>query len=238
MNTKYTLIILGLMFIMGTVLYSSGWSFSSVPHVVSNLTAYASSTTQENTSGAVRSDTNIDANVGNTANTPKVPVQTALTDATLMAVINNSLIRAPQTGIDVALVGGSANFVDGSVKGRVTIDNLLNRVQTDDGVDVFVGMSVVVDGDPSVMKYIALFNNKGQSVVFKSSVLVGDRILVTNLVPVKDSSVISKPLPYMTSLGYTAVVSYLDRKNGEPFSTIPSLVKTVSLRVTSHVVSK
>ena len=100
-------------------------------------------------------------------------------------------------------------------------------------------MNVVIDGRPSVMRYVALFNNKGQSVVFKSSTLIGDRIIITSVIPAKDTSVIVKPLPYMTStLGYTVVVSYLDRKNGEPFATTPSLLKTVSLRVKSHIVSK
>jgi hypothetical protein len=33
-------------------------------------------------------------------------------------------------------------------------------------------------------------------------------------------------------------VSYLDRKNGEPFTTVPSLLKTISMRVKNHIISK
>jgi hypothetical protein len=177
--------------------------------------------------------------LGFSVNTPKIPVQVVLSDNQLMSAINNSLIRVPQTGVDVSLVGGSANFVDSSVKGKVSIDNILRKVQTDDGIDVFVAMTVTIEGRPAIMRYIAVFNNKGQSVLFKSSILVGDRLIINSVTASEESSVIVKSLAYMPSAtGYLVTVSYLDRKNGEPFTTVPSLLKTISMRVKNHIISK
>ncbi len=236
MNTKAILIVLGVMFLVGIALYTSGWSFSLLPNVVTNQEVEGTSTFSDYVPKAQTTEVQ---DVPVSQNTPKVPVQVVLSDILLISAINNSLIRVPQTGVDVPLVGGSALFVDSSVKGKVSIDNLLRKVQTDDGIDVFVAMTVTIEGRPALMRYVAVFNNKGQSVSFKSSVLVGDRLIINSITAYEESSVIGKPLAYMlSSTGYVVTISYLDRKNGEAFTTVPSLLKTVSMRVKNHVISK
>ena len=238
MNTKVILIVLGVMFLAGIALYTSGWSFSSMPNVVTNQEGDGTSTFSDYVPKTQQTGTP-DVETPVSVNTPKVPVQTVLSDSLLISAINNSLIRVPQTGVDVSLVGGSANFADSSVKGKVSIDNLLRKVQTDDGIDAFVAMTITIEGRPAIMRYVAVFNNKGQSVLFKSSVLVGDRLIINSVTASEESSVIAKPLIQMpSSRGYIAIISYLDRKNGEPFTTAPSLLKTISMRVKNHIISK
>jgi hypothetical protein len=163
MNTKVILIVLGVMFLAGIALYTSGWSFSTLPNVVTNESVEGTSTFSDYVPKTQPANEDTPVSV----NTPKIPVQVVLSDNQLMSAINNSLIRVPQTGVDVSLVGGSANFVDSSVKGKVSIDNILRKVQTDDGIDVFVAMTVTIEGRPAIMRYIAVFNNKGQSVLIK-----------------------------------------------------------------------
>lgn len=164
-----------------------------------------------------------------------------LSNDALMALINNaSTIRVPNTGVDVSLSNGGSNFTDGPTSGHVSIDHILGKVSTDSGYDVFVDMIITTTDKTSAIHYVALFRNVGQAVVFTSAVPIGDRLILQSVTPVPDKSVTTKtPTSYMkSSIGYFLNLAYLDRKNGEAYSTTPTSAKTLSLHVKNHIVSK
>lgn len=207
------------------------------------------STQNENSSDATVSEESREDNINSIENSKgSTGVKTSTTvntksqipsDATLIQLMNSSKIRVPNTAVDVVLVQGTAGFTDSAVKGTVTLNKILGKVITDVGYDVFVEMSISTNG-PSVLHYVALFRSVGQGVQYTSSVLIGDRLSLVGITAAADTSVtVAIPKTYMSStLGYKLVLSYLDRKNGEPITTSPSLLKTMSLRVKNHIVSK
>jgi hypothetical protein len=156
-----------------------------------------------------------------------------------MALMNVARIRVPQTGVDVTLNQGQADFTDGAVKGHVVLGRILGRVPTDSGYDVFVAMTVTTSGS-GVMHYVVLFRNVGQAVMYTSTAFIGDRVILTGVIAEPDKSTpYGKSQFYMISAtGYSLTVSYLDRKNAEPLTTTPTLAKTVTLHVKNHIVSK
>jgi hypothetical protein len=167
------------------------------------------------------------------------PLANGLSDSALAQILLNTKIRVPQTGVDVALTGGQADFVDSSTKGHVVNGRVLGKIATDAGHDVFTDMTVTIAGQPGVLHYVAIFHNEGQTVTYTSAVLIGDRVNVVGVVANVPPSAIQKPLSYMKSaVSYNLTVNYLDRKNAEPFTVAPSLAKTVTLRVAKHIVSK
>ncbi len=162
-----------------------------------------------------------------------------ISDSALAMMVGNSLVRVPQTGVDVALTAGNADYTSGTSKGHITIGRILGRVTTDQGTDVVAEMNLTKSGSPSVLNYIAMFHNVGQTVTYTSSILIGDRITISSIAVSPDKTVTTtQPQNYVTSsIGYNVTVNYLDRKNGEPFTTSPSLPETKTVHVKNHILA-
>lgn len=186
----------------------------------------ASNSTGKNNSGGTKtiSGINIDSN------------------EVLADVMKNELVRIPQTGVDVALTNGVGLYKEGSVEGSVNLGNIVGKVKTESGYDVFVQMAFTKKGSLGIQQYVALFSATSLGVKFTSAVLVGDRVTIQSVVGSEDPST-TGPHPSgssaMSSLaGYIATINYLDRKNGEALTATPSVAKTLSTHVKSHIISK
>lgn len=226
-------VIIGLVIVALIVIISMGRWNKDVDNT--NQTATTTTTNTQNTSAT----TNTSGSANNTAG-QNTQNSTALSDSALSMIISNSLIRIPQTGIDAALSAGVADFKNGSAKGHVAMGNVIGKVQTENGYDVFVDMSVSTDKSPTVNHYVALFHNVDQKVTFTSAFQIGDRLTLIGVVASADKSVAMKPSqPFImdSKLGYLITVTYLDRKNGEPFTTAPSVSKTVTIHVKNHILT-
>lgn len=238
---KNTLITIAIILLVVFILKMAGYSvFNSNTSQNTDTTLDMEQASSTNSSGEVGNKTTTKAGSG-AVTTNSSTGSKPLSNDTLMALINNaSIIRVPNTGVDVSLYQGGSNFVDGAVSGHVAVDHMLGKVPTDSGYDVFVDMSITTTGKTSITHYVALFRNLGQAVVFTSAVPIGDRLILQNITALLDKNATTKtPVSYMTSsVGYTLSLTYLDRKNGENYSTTPSLSKTMSLTVKNHIVSK
>lgn len=239
-TAKTSLIVLGVVVVVGILFSMGGWSLGDKSRVVDDQYADLNGSdentkTSTNGTNGGKSTTGTNTNVNSNTQVSNVP-----SDATLLTAVGNVVLRVPQTGVDVKLSGGSANFTDSAVKGHVSIGSILAKVPTDDGYDVFVDMSITTDGKPAVIHYVALFRYVNQVTAFTSAVSVGDRVGLYGLTATADSSVKVNPSQsYMSStLGYVLTLSYLDRKNGEPATANPSVPKTMTLRVKNHIVAK
>lgn len=240
---KNVLVVVVIVLLVGFILKVAGFNMFG-PNEAVNTTANTEQSSSTNASNGASNSTNT-ANSGGSKSTGTSGASTAstapLSNDALMALINNaSIIRVPNTGVDVSLYQGGSNFVDGAVSGHVSIDHILGKVPTDSGYDVFVDMTITTAGKTSIIHYVALFRNLGQAVVFTSAAPVGDRLILQNVTALLDKNVITKkPVSYMTSsVGYTLNLSYLDRKNGESYAMTPTLPKTMSFSVKNHIVSK
>lgn len=236
-TTKTSLIVLGAALLVGILFSINGWSLGTNRTVVDNQYGdlNSSSAADDVTNSKDSSTDKTTANV-----TTKTTVSSVPSDASLLALIGNTTLRVPQTGVDVRLNAGEANFTDSSTKGHVSIGKILAKVPTDSGYDVFVDMSISQDLKPAVIHQVALFRVVNNVAGYTSAVSIGDRLVLTGITASVDTSAkIRQPQSFMTSsIGYILTLSYLDRKNGEPVTTAPSLPKTMSLRVKDHVVSK
>ncbi len=163
-----------------------------------------------------------------------------LSDSALLMIIKNSSVRVPQTGVDVTLTDGGSDFTNNNVKGHLAIGNVLGKVGTDNGYDVFVEMILTTNGSPVVMHYVGLFQNTDQTVAFKSAASIGDRLVLNGVSASIDKSVMVKnPLPYMnSSAGYNVTLSYLDRKAFEVVTATPTVQSTLTLHVKNHNLTK
>lgn len=147
--------------------------------------------------------------------------------------IYNSTIKVPDTGIEATLVNGQADYQNFSVKGHITINSILGKVLTNDGYDVFVGMSVSKENLPTVNNYVVLYKVNGGVANYSSTLIIGDRLIPESVSAQPDPSFFyKKPLPYFDgSLGYLLNINYLGRRNGE----VPTVSPTVNLVITAHV---
>lgn len=163
-------------------------------------------------------------------------------DAALNTVIGNSLVRIPETGTDVALTQGEGDAgTSSSTRSHVSLGGILAKVQTDQGYDVFVDLTYTKAGSPTKVKYVALFQVVQETVGFKSAVSIANNVELKRVAASQDPAA-AAPTDSKTimssSKGYILVVSYLDRLNGQPITTAPSLTKTINLRVKEHVLSR
>ena len=197
---------------------------------------YASSTTSTN--GQTNS-TSAKYSSGSKGSVSPVTDSTISDNSALVSLINSALIRVPNTGVDVALTQGSATYSEASIHGRVTAGPIIGKVKTNDGYDVFTDMTVD-KGGVSIFHYVALFHAYGQQIKYTSAAVVADRVSVLNVMASADPALkINSPQGYFDSVGgYILTVNYLDRKNGEPMTATPSVARTLSLHVRSHVVSR
>ncbi len=174
---------------------------------------------------------------------PAVPAGTP-SDSTLAAIMGNSKVRVPQTGIDVALRGGQASYSSGAISGTIAIGSILTKVPTDNGLDVFVSLSVTptaVPGKTGIENYVALFHVKGDTAAYTSAILVGTGLPIKGVEAKRDPAVTTPgtvPAYMNSATGYLLVVSYLDRKNAEPVTIAPSLARDFTAHVKNHVLSK
>lgn len=241
---KTTIIILVVVLLIGSLFRASGWRFGSSRTVVDDQYALDNGSTN-GSAGASKAQSansnnkngvaNARGSAANSNTSEPVP-----SDASLMALMNVARIRVPQTGVDVILNQGQADYADGAVKGQVALGRILGRIPTDSGYDVFVDMTVTRNNSAAVMHYVTLFRNVGQAVMFSSSVSIADRIILTDVgaEPAKLTPASNMQLYMVSATGYSLTVSYLDRKNGEPFTATPTLAKTVTLQVKNHILSK
>lgn len=165
-------------------------------------------------------------------------------DATLTQIMGVSKLRVPQTGTDVVLTGGKANYVSGTSRGQVSLGSILAKVTTNDGYDVFANMSVTQTAPTSrtgADNYLVLFHVKGDVATYTSSILIGQGLPVRSVEAKRDTSVSvsNNAYPYLDSVaGYFLTVSYLDRRSGEYPPTAPTVVKDFTARVKNHILSK
>ena len=104
-----------------------------------------------------------------------------MSDSALAMIVGNTLITVPQTGVDVALTAGNADYTSGSVKGHVSVGKILGRITTESGTDVVVEMDLTKSGSPAISKYVAMFHNVGDKVTYTSAILIGDRVTVSTI---------------------------------------------------------
>jgi hypothetical protein len=199
-----------------------------------------STSTGANGSGGTNTGANgTSVNPGTGVNPPAIP-----NDATLLQIMGNSKVRAPQSGTDVALSNGQASYTSGSTRGQVALGSILAKVTTNDGYDVFVKMTLTTTeaaGKVTVENYVALFHVKGNTATYTSATLIGVGLPVQSVEAKRDPSVTTpnSSYPYMDSTtGYLLVVSYLDRKNGEPMTTAPTVLKDFTAHVKNHNISR
>jgi hypothetical protein len=189
--------------------------------------------------GGTGSESGNGAVAGSNGGVPAIP-----SDATLTQMINASKVRVPQTGADIALTAGQGSYTNGTTKGQVSMGSILGKVTTTDGYDVFVNMGLTStdSGKTTSENYVALFNMKGDVATYTSAVLIGNGLPVTGVDARKDPSVATGGTPvspyFDSAKGYLLMVTYLDRKNGEPTTTTPSLTKDFTAHVKNHVISK
>lgn len=238
-TTKTVTIALVVILILGLVGWSQGWRFGGSDTVVDGEYSLENGSSTANTNGSTKTTTGTNKTGSTKTSTATNNQTTVLSDSALMSLMNVARIRVPQTGVDVYLAQGQADFTDSVVKGHVALGRILGKVPTDVGYDVFVEMKIQTTG-PAVLEYVALFRNVGQAVQYTSAVSIGDRLTLVGITATPDKSVmVNPPQSYMSSsIGYNLAVAYLDRKNGEPMTTSPSLAKSMPLRVKNHILSK
>ncbi len=161
----------------------------------------------------------------------------------LATVIGNTLVRVPQTGIDVALTVGEANYTDttGKLAGHISAGPIIGWTKTESGYDVFTDMTVTKTGQVQILHYVALFHVlSATNVKFTSAVLIGDRLPITGISasPDRSKSVNPSTIVMNSTVGYYVTVNYLQRKNAEPMTAAASLPVSVTLGVKNHIVSK
>ncbi|MCF7865438.1 MAG: hypothetical protein K9M11_02960 [Candidatus Pacebacteria bacterium] len=235
-KTKISLIVVGAIVLIAILFSVNGWSLTGSKNVVDDQYSDLNSSTD----GSNDSGPGVPKAAGNNTSGTSKQTSTLQSDAVLKTLIGNVALRVPQTGVDVKLNGGEADFTDSAVNGHISVGRILAKVPTESGYDVFVDMSISTKSTPSIIHYVALFRVVNQVAGYTSSVSIGDRIALTSIVATPDVSIeVRKPQSFMTSsIGYILTLTYLDRKNGEPLTTPPSLAETMSLHVKNHIVSK
>jgi hypothetical protein len=225
---KTTLIVIGLIVVVWAIFAMAGGNNS--PTVTGDNNA-STSVQADRSTGLPKTSGNYKAQ--DTTSTGLI------SDSALAMIIGNTLITVPQTGVDVALSAGNADYTSGSSKGHVSIGKILGRITTDNGTDVVTEMTLTKYNSLATFKYVAMFHNVGTNVTYTSSILIGDRVTISGITVSADKSVTMNPSQkYMSSsLGYNFMVSYLDRKNGEPLTTTPSVPKSVTVHVKNHILA-
>lgn len=166
----------------------------------------------------------------------------AANDSTLKGMLDNSSVRVPDTAVDVVLKGGTASYMNGQVRGTVTLGKILGKTKVEAGYDVFVEMTLTSNIIPG-QKRVALFNLTNAGTKYGSSVIIGDRVILQSL-NISDDPRVSAQYKYenlnmrFANVAYVVKVNYLDRKNGEPATATPSLAKDIQFSVKNHIISK
>ncbi len=242
-TTKNTLYVVIAIVVIVIIIALVGKSGSSAPANQNATTTDSMATTTASATGGTNTGSGSNV-VSPDATTAAQAMAIKLQDKAFLApLVGKVTMRVPQTGVDVTLVGGEANYTDtnGTTKGHVSVGPVVTSIRTTDGFDVFTDMTVTRNGEPQVQHYAALFHVVNpETVKFKSTVLIGDRLPITSIIAKADKSVQVNPsLSIMNSeVGYFVEVSYLTRKNGEPITAAPTLPKSISVNVKGHIASK
>lgn len=244
-NTIYVVLALVLVVLIVAALMGSFSGERDMNGVNSTSTSGAVNSGSQGTGPANTGGTNTGSNTGsNNGGTVSGTSASIPSDSFITQVMNSSRVKVPQTGVDVALTGGSGTYTSGSTKGTVVLGSILGKVTTTDGYDVFVPMTLTVQTPPStqtiISNYIALFHVKGQTVTFTSSALIGNRVVIQDIEASDDTQVKleDNQVAMDSKLGYLVKVTYLDRKTGETLAAAPTVSKDVTTRVKNHIISK
>lgn len=241
--------IIGIVVVIALIIIGrSVWSNS--PKVINNYdfgNATGTSATSSNNSGTSANGGrgSNGTSVNGTNNSGNVAANSLINnDAALKSHINNLGVRIPETGVDIALANGVGTASVNTQKYSLTAGPILGKVKTEDGHDVFVDMTLTKTSSGSTgstkIKYVASYHVKDDVVLFKSAVLIGSNVEVRGVIASADKSLsVSTNSSVMNSAkGYILTVNYLDRKNGEPVTTAPSVASTLVLHVKNHIVTK
>jgi len=235
---KTSLIVLALIVVIGAIAYFTwGTSSQTSPADMNGTSTALDNGAAGNGGVGIRNNGSQGSTAENTRTAPTVPA--GLSDAQISQIIASAKVRVPQTGVDVVLTGGESAFTDSSVKGTVVAGPILSKVVTDTGTDIFTDMTIVLAGRPGILHYVAAFHELGSSVTYTSAILIGDRLTLIGVTPKANTEArLDQPgALYSSTLGYSITVNYLDRKNGEPLTTVPTVAKTVTLNVREHNVT-
>jgi hypothetical protein len=202
------------------------------PMVVATSTAASTTESAQPVAGAKTS-------TSKSGTTPKAP-SPALTDAEINAAIRSSFVRVPTSGVDVKLVDGSASYTEGATEGKIQVGPIYAKVPTTDGYDVFVSMTLTDLEKEAALNYVAVFHLAGKTVRYTSSILIGDRLPVVNVVASSlPTAPLNRMLPYMDSqYGYRLTINYLGRKNLESVEVTPSVAKDMIVSVKNHIIAR
>jgi hypothetical protein len=206
--------------------------------------ATSTGATSTNNGGNGTSNGNGSSNSGNTNGGTVAGNSIINNDAMLKSLINNLGVRIPETGMDIALANGVGNATVNNQKYTLTAGPILGKIKTDDGYDVFVDMTLVKTSAGTTgtakVKYLATYHVLNEVVLFKSAVIVGTNIEVRSITASADKSISVNTNQNMMSStkGYILTVTYLDRKNGEPVTTAPTVSKTIVFNVKNHMATR
>ncbi len=234
-NKKSLYTVIGIVVLIVIIIIIKAVSSGDESKAITPMTVATSTATSTDMSESVSSTKYSSKNT----QTPKAPAS-ALMDAEINSAIRSSYVRVPTAGVDVKLVDGSATYTEGATRGKIQVGPIYAKVPTTNGHDVFVSMTLTDVEKESVLNYVALFHLEGKNVRYTSSVLVGDRLSVINVVASPNpTSPLNRILPYMDSqYGYRLTINYLGRKNFEPITVAPTLSKDMLVNVKNHIVTQ
>ncbi|MDD5318698.1 MAG: hypothetical protein PHF79_02670 [Candidatus Pacebacteria bacterium] len=247
-NTKNIIYIVAGVIVLGLIIYAIAVSSNRPKDFGQMSTSTGATTTQnyltQNSYGTETTQLSQSHNLNQSNQIQSQPsnvIEGNAFDTSLVAqAINSAVITVPQTGVEVALNAGQADYTDSQIKGHVSVGAILNYAYTDDGsYDVFVEMLLTKENQAPVLHYVALFRLTGKSVKYTSAVLIGDRLPIQSVTPKHDRAVefTGSNSTFETKNGYLLNVSYLDRKNAEPMTTPPTLQEVITLHVRSHILT-
>jgi hypothetical protein len=157
--------------------------------------------------------------VSTNTNTETVPaIEVVKADPKVLALLKNVSVTASEDGNKVALVNGKAEFsIEGSsTKGSVSLGEVAIEKTFGSRKDILATVNIN-PASSGTSQYLVLFENKTSGVVEKSIVFLGDKLEV--------KSITTTDLGSKTGEEYVALVTVLERKQGEPMSAKPSVQK-------------
>lgn len=141
-------------------------------------------------------------------------------------IMKNSEVKIPETNILVSLKNGQANFSDGVLSGQVTMGDVFSLVEiSENDFDVY-GVITVNTGGSGEFVYVVIYHATSQLFENTDSLSVGDRVIVKNIIPLSKN---------INSDAYVMGVNYLERRENQPMSDMPSVEKLLKARVKSHM---
>ncbi len=168
-------------------------------------------------------------------------VATSPTDAHITALMNVAKVRVPGVSAEIALSSGVGSYTTtgSNVKGTVQLGKILGKFTTTDGYDVLVVMNHTSTQSIS-SNHVVLFHVKDDSLLFTSSISIGNGVTIQSTTARSDTSVSQNTAPtiFNSAQGYKVTINYLERKGNEPAGTTPSSPKDLTASVKNHIISR